>query len=453
MSSKGDEGDDEQINAAPTKAFFVEMLVRDIPLEQAVLDLVDNCIDGVKRQRGDEDYEGFHVTIVLSHQQFRIWDNCGGFSKKTARDYAFRFGRPKKMPATPNSIGQFGVGMKRALFKFGRRFNVRSATKEEVWAIDVNVDTWEKDENDWHFKWADFDDDTEISRKQPGTDIVVDKLRPEVGARFNTTIFQNSIRGLIKSKHRTFISKGLVITVNGDVIDSSQLALYQSKQLSPGVEIRATGQGGQLVRTRIVAGVGTSQPKEAGWYVICNGRVILEADRRRETGWGLIEEREKGVAIPSFHNQFARFRGVVSFQSSDAARLPWNTTKTDVDQDHPLWLQAFEDMVNLMRLTISFLNDLDADIDEYSQKSSPLLAVVTKATLVNVDSLTKKLEFRAPKRGQIPVKTFKAPASERISYVRQTKDINVLKEALDVTSANAVGEKTFDLFLSRQKSR
>ena len=39
----------DQINAMPTKRFFVDMFVRDIPLEQAVLDLVDNCIDGAKR--------------------------------------------------------------------------------------------------------------------------------------------------------------------------------------------------------------------------------------------------------------------------------------------------------------------------------------------------------------------------------------------------------------------
>ena len=31
----------------PTKAFFVEMLTRDIGLNDAILDLLDNCLDGV----------------------------------------------------------------------------------------------------------------------------------------------------------------------------------------------------------------------------------------------------------------------------------------------------------------------------------------------------------------------------------------------------------------------
>ena len=36
----------EQASAIPTKQFFVSMLTRDIRLEDAILDLVDNCLDG-----------------------------------------------------------------------------------------------------------------------------------------------------------------------------------------------------------------------------------------------------------------------------------------------------------------------------------------------------------------------------------------------------------------------
>src|SRR5205085_12573494 len=107
----------DEINAAPTKAFFVDMLVRDIPLEQAVLDLVDNSIDGAKRTNG-ADFNRAKIEIEFDAKQFRIVDNCGGFDRNLAKNYAFRFGRPPGTPRTPNSIGQFGVGMKRALFKF-----------------------------------------------------------------------------------------------------------------------------------------------------------------------------------------------------------------------------------------------------------------------------------------------------------------------------------------------
>ena len=90
-----DTTDSLEIDATPTKNFFVEMLTRDIGLEQAVLDLVDNSIDGAKglKADGDRPFEGRKVALEFSKDRFRIVDNCGGFSKEAARTYAFKFGK------------------------------------------------------------------------------------------------------------------------------------------------------------------------------------------------------------------------------------------------------------------------------------------------------------------------------------------------------------------------
>ena len=40
------------VDASPVKSFFVSMLTRDIQLEEAILDLLDNCVDGVLRSKG-----------------------------------------------------------------------------------------------------------------------------------------------------------------------------------------------------------------------------------------------------------------------------------------------------------------------------------------------------------------------------------------------------------------
>lgn len=185
----------QPISAEPTKAFFVEMLTRDIALEQAVLDLVDNSVDGAKALKSDgiRPFEGRKVQIEFSKERFRILDNCGGFDSETARNYAFRFGRPDGTPRTPHSIGQFGVGMKRALFKFGHHFKVRSATASDAWAADVNVPEWETQDG-WHFPWATFEQDGNISTATPGTEITVEDLRPEVAGKFSTNLFKNSIQ-------------------------------------------------------------------------------------------------------------------------------------------------------------------------------------------------------------------------------------------------------------------
>lgn len=39
----------EKVDARPVKSFFVSMLTRDISLYDAILDLLDNCVDGIVR--------------------------------------------------------------------------------------------------------------------------------------------------------------------------------------------------------------------------------------------------------------------------------------------------------------------------------------------------------------------------------------------------------------------
>ena len=390
----------QQISAEPTKAFFVEMLTRDIPLEQAVLDLVDNSVDGAKSMKRPDPhpFDGRIVSIEFNKYEFRIVDNCGGFDSETARSYAFRFGRPPGSPRTPHSIGQFGVGMKRALFKFGSQFTVRSSTAEDAWAVEVDVSAWEG-QGDWHFPWATFVPDASVSHATPGTEIVVTDLKPAVAAKFSTKLFENEVLGLIKSKHRQFIAGGMSIRVNGHHIDGTSLHLLitEDSKFSPGTdELFFEDEGEEDVKARIVVGVGHSSPREAGWYVVCNGRVIIEANRAKDTGWGLIEEVTNSVIIPSFHNQFARFRGIVSFDSNDSARVPWNTTKTDVDRDSPIWQETFTRMMEMMRPVVDFLNELDSDIEEHTREHSPLLEYVSKAKPVIIEDLPQRASSPLP---------------------------------------------------------
>lgn len=443
---------EDRITAEPTKRFFVEMFTKDISLEQAVLDLVDNSVDGARRSPKDGDFplEGYTVRISLNKETFRIDDNCGGFDKSTAREYAFRFGRDFDTPEiqarrASGAIGQFGVGMKRALFKFGPCFKVYSATTQESWGIDVNVEDWERAPG-WTFDWASFSPKSNVSQTLPGTEIEVSPLHPAVGSTFGSKYFENQIMGLIKSKHRSFISQGLDVTVNGARVQPVDLTVYSGQQIRPGVfSDRLEEEDGEPeVRVKLVAGVGTSAPREAGWYVICNGRVVLEADTRNVTGWGEITEE---LSLPKYHGQFARFRGMAIFESDSSQRVPWNTTKTDVDADNPIWRFAREKMIELMRPVIDFLNELDANIEEHGRDRSPLLQALMTSSLVKYETLPMKAEFEVPSIEDLP----DVVPYTKIQYSRPVDDVAELKRVLGVASAKAVGERTFDNAL--QKAR
>src|ERR1044072_5634122 len=86
-----------EVPASPAKAFFVEMITRDIELQDAILDLLDNGVDGIRRsdkpKRG-KPYNGYYAHITFSETTFVIEDNCGGIPEDIAKKYAFMMGRP-----------------------------------------------------------------------------------------------------------------------------------------------------------------------------------------------------------------------------------------------------------------------------------------------------------------------------------------------------------------------
>ncbi|NCC61644.1 MAG: hypothetical protein EOM12_12045 [Verrucomicrobiae bacterium] len=331
--------------------------------------------------------------------------------------------------------------------KFGSHFIVRSATEEDEWAIDINVTEWVKIQ-EWEFPWSEFSS-KKISKEKPGTEILVNRLRPEVAAKFGTENFTTTIIKSIKSKHRQFVANGLSINVNGQHVEATSLYFLQKDNLlKPGVDnLTFKDEDEADVKARIVVAVGDSSPREAGWYVIGNGRVILEADTRTETGWGAKGDGGS-LLLPNYHNQYARFRGIVSFESKDSSRIPWNTTKDDIDEESPIWQSTFRRMTEMARPVMAFLNDLDADIDEHGHQHSALLGLVSKSEKKTVETYTRKASFSAPTKEYAS----KHPKTIKIQYYRPTVDVEFLKEELGASSASELGGMTFDYILKRKKA-
>src|SRR3546814_995086 len=88
-----------------------------------------------------------------------------------------------------------------------------------------------------------------------------------------------------------------------------------------------------------------------------------------------------------------------------------------VDQDNKFWQATFVRMREMMRSVIDFLNELDADIDEYSRSESPLAKFVDKARWVAPETLRQTTTFRAPARSAF----VKGPQTVKIQYSRRTE--------------------------------
>jgi len=446
---QADENDPNRILASPTKEFFIHMLTKDITLIDAISDLVDNCIDGAKRTRENENYTDLVININISHNSFQISDNCGGIPVDIARKYAFRFGRPEGMSRVDHSIGNFGVGMKRALFKIGSFFSIESKTRESFFVVEQDIGRWAEDPDKWDFRFKEVSEDLSNPVDECGTKIQVSELYSGISDEFSLENFSTRLRYKLQSFHQKSMEQGLSITLNSLPLAFEPAALLSSLELRPAFEQLEKEDG--KVKVKIYTGISEREPKKAGWTVFCNGRLILEADKSFVTGWG----RESGM--PEYHNDYARFRGYVFFDADQSDLLPWNTTKSSVDSDSPLYRSIKLEMIKMMHPVVDFLREvskerseqgntdptsLDLAINEAKPaKLSQLELAIEKNQLSTESQLSQKVTFAAPTRKSL------SPTEGRVQYSKPLSEIEKVKKSLNVTTLTAVGQGTFEYYL------
>jgi len=425
-----------KINAFPTKEFFIEMLVRDVDLIPAIIDLIDNCSDGVIREKGDKDYSGYRVHIDADDHEFKISDNCGGIGIALARDCAFRFGKTPSAEILKHSVGRAGIGMKRALFKMGNHFIVDSTTRNSHFKIDVKVDEWRKDEDNWNFDWKEIDEEKH-DEKEVGTRIEISELYEGVSQDLALPPVISQIKDEIKIRHREIIEKGLEIKLNQFILSSVPAVLHESTKIRSAHRYNQwQTKTGKKVKVNIYTGIGKSVPADAGWYVYCNGRLVLESDQSAVTGWSELSE----PAMPKYHNQFSRFRGYLFFDGDDPATLPWNTSKTGIDEGNEIYRKAKLEMTEMMRPVIDFLNAVDAEKD-IPEGKRPLEELLKKTEPKEISTISILRDFKCPKSVSAS-----REANTKIRYERSSRKVERAKKILGVRSAKEVGEKTFDIF-------
>jgi hypothetical protein len=425
------------VDASPTKAFFVNIITRDIQLDKAIEDLVDNCVDGAKRLRpgAGARYDGLWIKINVSPAGFTISDNCGGINLHTARHYAFKFGRAEGFEETPFSVGQFGVGMKRALFKMGKTFFVKTVEPNASFRIDVNVPEWLRNNDTWDFRIKELDEGPQ-PQDSLGTTVHVEELYPGVAQTFGSDVFITNLRNQIRVVQQHFMRSGLQIVFNDQVIISNAWQLKSGEGIEPFFRVFEDDLGGKApLKTRLYAGVGESSRAHAGWYVFCNGRCILEAEQSPKTGWGDLGE--EGTTLPKYHNQFSRFRGYAFLDCEDASLLPWNTTKTDLEFESSAYRRLRGRLVDAARPVIDFLNKLDAETD-VEEDDRQLTRALAKAVSTPLERLSEKptFTFVAP--------TQRRPALASISFKKPLAEADRLKDVLQARNYKHLGELSFD---------
>lgn len=189
----------------------------------------------------------------------------------------------------------------------------------------------------------------------------------------------------------------------------------------------------------LLAGVAPPNDSRAhGWYVFCNGRMVVDADRSTLTGWG--------DGLPAFHmGKYRRFVGFVYFRSDDVRKLPWRTTKQGVDADNEVYRAALLEMTVQARAVTSFLDNMyprDADVDATLDRE-----VLARSSSVSIGTMARSEQ---PFSIAIPKRPRKQTVS--IQYERPKDTVARIANYLGKRglAAGRVGEFTFDFFVEQE---
>jgi len=443
----------EKAHGLPTKEFFVNMITKDIALEDCILDLLDNCIDGVRRDNirsknknrtEDEIFKDYFAYIHFNDKKFIIDDNCGGINLDEAIDYAFHFGRRKEAPKISSySIGLYGIGMKRAIFKIGKNAIIESTTQnnsldvKDSFKVIVDVDKWlDQDDTNW-----DFDIDP-LDNSEIGVKVTITNIHKAISKEFQDNYFKNRLNKIISRDYSFILQKGFQIYINNIEINPFIFQLRQSREFSP-VQFKYKDETG--VSVEISAGLSGLPPEDNepssiqkveteyyGWFVACNDRVVIPSDKTTKTIWGKD-------GFPVWHVQYNGFIGIINFKSDDPSKLPWTTTKREIDYSDPLYLRALGKMKNISREWIKYTNSrkLDTDLAKVKEISAKPIKISTLAT---------SRVLKTPK--------YHKPTVEytSVTYQAEKKEISKVKQTLGnrFMSNKEAGLKTYKYYIKNE---
>lgn len=462
---------DEGVNLAPVKSFFVSMLTRDIKLEEAILDLLDNCVDGIlrstKKTAQKKPFTGFWAHIQFDKSSFSISDNCGGIPW-ILHEYAFRMGRAADRKSEANgTVGVYGIGMKRAIFKIGRECLMQTQNGKDAYEVHITPD-WIAQEEHWRLPVV----ASSAGMKQDGTTIIIDTLNDGIAAHFGSgsDAFESTLERLVANHYAFIIDKGFEVTINGTRVAPRPTKLLFDKAVSgkshasiqPFIFESSTEDG-----VDIFLAVGFTRPipsdeellddtydskhsaLDAGWTVVCNDRAVLYGDKTELSGWGEAN-------VPRFHNQFMAISGIVEFKAKDPSLLPTTTTKRGIDTSSILYLRTKNKMREGLRMFTDFTNKWKGQAQE---SKAYVQAAGSPMTLDEVKAQAQKVGLRKTARSDPRGRQFapKLPMPKKaeksickISFSRPRIEVDRVGQHVlpnNSVTASQVGEKCFDLIL------
>jgi len=347
-------------DANPEKSLFISLLTRDLSLISAFLDLIDNSINAAVEPLATKlitagDYLDIlsdpavkptaDIKIDFTANKIQVSDTASGISLQTAREHTFRFGRSPDDANALDRLSVYGIGLKRAIFKLGRSIQISSDHISGGFDLDLDVNAWARSsELPWKFEIIKR---SPVEKHHTGTKISVENIHENIKSRIEDGIFEGQLRDTISRTYTFFMQKFVNIFVNGKKVETMDVNMGENRS----TELFSYNDVTYAISAGLSAPIGGSfRDSGAGWFIYCNGRAVVVSDKTILTGWG------GGIGLPIFQPKHRPFIGIVFFVSENPEALPWNTTKSSVNEDSFLWQLARRQMQTVGKPVITFLD-------------------------------------------------------------------------------------------------
>jgi len=441
----------EFVSFQPTKKLFIDILTRDIRIRDCILELLDNAVDSYTRNEIDEKRE---IRLNFDENELIIFDNCGGIDKKKLQEEVFRFGVKDFLNNVP-TIGLYGVGLKRSIFKLGELIVFETDDGKNYCKLEIDVNDWlkkkDKEGNDiWDLELTETSTTRLINGQKPYTRIKVKSLRYETAEAF-TTKFEKDLKETVKIYYSRFIqNERISFYINDEDQRGFEIKVKASNDFKP-VKVEDEYEG---IKITILCWLDLREDQKRvrkergrqGWNVFMNKRLVIFDDTSEDTGW-----LGKQPFLPKFHAIYNQFRGVVFLNTNDPSKLPINTSKNGFNKEGKVYHHLLNLMVKVARPFIDFLSDkYNKQKEKIDEKEDELLKDISKDTeeekeIIETSIDDTKTEYRST---FTPPEIITRPIipQSTISYKKPKRQVDIMKKILKVRTNWEVGEKTFDFF-------
>jgi hypothetical protein len=323
--------------------YVIKGLTSDVTTIECIYDLIDNSIDAARNSLLKIDtkkdkfglpssYNGYEIRVSIDNKNVTILDNCSGIDEKTLSNKTFTIGSRSQHPY---GIGHYGVGLNRAIFKLGAQVHL---------ITDDGIDQFSLTFSESEVRKA-VANTIEIKANRLKTTnkkfnlIKISSINSEVYSDLGSAIWLKSTTDEIRKRYGIFTSKNLKILINDvpigtfgpeirdpvflrkrerTLFSQSRVNIYMESGLHQDYRIKSVDDDYQELKSGI-----PELTKEYGWYVVCNDRIILVADKTKITGW-----------TTSWHNEYHGFLGWAYYVSEDPSLLPWDSKKTGINSNN-----------------------------------------------------------------------------------------------------------------------